>query len=263
MMQMRLQVRMALCALAAFLSACESDASRSSSSSFSDPQNPRLSQNAEFSSPEEALKLSRSLRQAGADAGALVLLSRAHGRYPQNAAIASAYGRLALAMGREELAAELLTRAVAADPGDWRALSALAVLDGRSGKLPEARRALMRARTLSADDVMVLNNLALSDLLDGRASDAIPLFRKALASPGLKAAHSERIRRNLAVALAVDGQFDDADRLAGTPLPRNLKNAGGEAIAGFMGLKRRSPAEASGWKARLATASRETEPAWQ
>lgn len=237
-------------AVAALVAACQDGGSRSAQSFDADSGS--LVPASDFSSPEEALELAVSLREAGADGEAFSLLGRAHRRYPQSGAITSAYGRLALVMGQEELAAGLLTAALAADPSDWRALSALGVLDGRSGKLPEARKSLMRARALSAEDAMVLNNLALGDLLDGHAASAIPLFRKALASPALKPAHGARIRRNLAVALAVDGQFDAADQLAGSPLPRTLHHAGGEAIAGFMGLKRRLPADEAGWTARLA-----------
>jgi Flp pilus assembly protein TadD len=244
-------------AVAALVAACQDGGSRPAQSF--DAGRGSLVPAADFSSPEEALKLAVSLRDAGADGEAFSLLGRAHRRYPQSGAITSAYGRLALIMGQEELAAGLLTAAVAADPSDWRALSALGVLDGRSGRLPEARKSLMRARALSAEGAMVLNNLALSDLLGGDAASAIPLFRKALASPALKPAHGVRIRRNLAVALAVDGLFDAADQLAGSPLPRTLHHAGGEAIAGFMGLKRRRPADEAGWTARLA--SRKPEPA--
>ena len=245
-------------AVAALVAACQDGGSRRAQSFYADRGS--LVPASDFSSPEEALKLAVSLREAGADGEAFSLLGQAHRRYPQSGVITSAYGRLALVMGQEELAAGLLAAAVAVDPSDWRALSALGVLDGRSGKLPEARKSLMRARALSAEDAMVLNNLALSDLLAGHAASAIPLFRKALASPALKLAHGARIRRNLAVALAVDGQFDAADQLAGSPLPRTLHHAGGEIIAGFMGLKRRRPADEAGWKARLA-ASRKSDPA--
>jgi Flp pilus assembly protein TadD len=233
------------------VAACQDGGSRPAQSF--DADRGRLVPAADFSSPEEALKLAVSLREAGADGEAFSLLGRAHRRFPQSSAISSAYGRLALILGHEELAAGLLTAAVAADPGDWRALSALGVLDNRRGRLPEARKSLMRARELSAEDAMVLNNLALSDLLEGDAASAIPLFRRALASPALKPTHGVRIRRNLAVALAVDGQFDAADQLAGSPLPRTLHHAGGETIAGFMGLKGRPPADEAGWTARLAS----------
>ena len=103
----------------------------------------------------------------------------------------------------------------------------------------------------------------MSYLLEGRASEAAPFFRQALASPALKPGHASRIKRNLAVALAVQGRFDAADRLAGAPMPRSLKNADGEAIAQFMGIGRPPVTVSSGWAARFADASQETAPAWR
>src|SRR5262245_33560572 len=143
-MRMRFRARMALFALAVCLSACEGDASRSSS--LSRPDTSPLSQNTEFSSPEDAVRLADSLRQSGNDADAMALLARAWRRYPKHPAIASAYGRAALILGQEDLAADLLAVAVAVDPNDWRAMSALAVIYGHNGRFPEARKALMRVR---------------------------------------------------------------------------------------------------------------------
>ncbi|NJM35852.1 MAG: hypothetical protein HC850_15465, partial [Rhodomicrobium sp.] len=53
----------------------------------------------DFSSADEALGLADSLKTAGAHDEALGVLASAYRRYPGNAAIASAYGRLALAFG--------------------------------------------------------------------------------------------------------------------------------------------------------------------
>lgn len=229
-------------AIAVLLAACEARSPDASA-----PHN--LVQDAAFSSPNEALETAETLRLAGGGREALAALRAAHQRYPDNSAVTSAYGRQALLLGEDELARALLQKAVASDPQDWRALSAQGVMAGRSGQLPDARDAFIRARALSGDAV-VLNNLGLSELLGGRASEAASLFRQALASPTLNPSHANRIKRNLAVAVAVEGDFELADRLAGDMLPRSLKNARGKAIAQFMGL----PAAGS-WAARLADAS--------
>ena len=245
-----------LCALACLFSGCESGAARQGW--YPPPRTGRMLQNPEFASSDNALELASSLQAAGEAPQALAVLAEAYRRYPGNAEIASSYGRLALATGQDQLASRLLTEAIAANPQDWRALSASAVLDRRAGRLPAAREALIRASGLSSGDPVVLNNLGVSALLDGRAEEAAALFRQALASPSLKPAHASRIKRNLAVALAVAGHFDVADRLAGKPMPRALKNAGAETVAQFMGLGGRSVAQAAGWSARFADASQES-----
>ena len=242
-----------LALLSPWVGACAGGASN-----HAKPNNPTPSpflDRAGFSSPEDSLALADSLNRAGAHPDALAILAAAHRRYPQNAPILSAYGRQALIMGEETLAERMLKRALDADPDDWRALSAQAALAGRRGSLSGARLALDRAQALSGGNAVVLNNLGMSHLLGGKAPEAASLFRQALIAPDLRAVHAGRIKRNLAVALAVEGNFEMAERLAGERLPRRLKNARREVIANFMGIGAGPAADRAGWTARLADAS--------
>jgi Flp pilus assembly protein TadD len=232
----------------------------SACTSQSAPRSPEIGRGgsapaAGFATPEEALKLAFSLRGAGADDQALQVLAAAHRAYPARQAILSAYGRQALVVGEEELAVRLLKRAIAADASDWRAVSALAVLEGQAGRAADARAGFMKAHSLSGGSLAVLNNLGVSEMLDGNAEEAARLLRKALALPGVRKDHAERVKHNLAVALAMTGDFAAAERLAGHRLPRHLEGASGSEAAGFMGLAHPLPGEAGGWAARLARAS--------
>jgi Flp pilus assembly protein TadD len=236
------------------MTGCEGGASKSSTRLDAGPE---FAETAVFSSPAEALRRAETLRLAGADAEALGVLAAAYRRFPSHGGVQSAYGRLALAMGHDELAAGLLETAVASDPSDWRALSAQGVLEWRSGRPSEARGALSKARGVSAEDSAVLNNLAVSYLLDERAAEAASLLRQALASPSLKPMHAGRIRRNLAVALAVQGEFTEADRLAQAKLPRSLKHASASAIRRFMSISDAPANHQAGWEARFADAGQD------
>lgn len=236
------------------MTGCEGGPSRSSTRLNARPE---IAERPAFSSPAEALQRAEALRLSGADVEALGVLAAAYLRYPRHDGIQSAYGRLALAMGHDELAAGLLAKAVASDPEDWRALSAQGVLEWRSGRLSEARSSLSKANTVSAEDSAALNNLAVSYLLDDRTAEAASLLRQALASPSLKPAHAGRIRRNLAVALAVQGDFTEADRLAQAKLPRSLKQAGAGAIRRFMSISDTPPNRPAGWEARFADAGQD------
>lgn len=205
--------------------------------------------------PDGALDLARSLRASGASRQALSVLASANARFPRHAEILSAYGRIAAETGQDELAASLLVQALEVNPDDWRALSAQGVVDGRHGRQTQAQRAFREANALAGANLASLNNLGVSYLLDGRAAEAAALFRQGLTAPGSDQRHAAQIRRNLAVAIAVDGDFELAERLAGQPLPRNLKHAGPEIIAAFMGIDRDASSEGSDWRARLADAS--------
>jgi Flp pilus assembly protein TadD len=212
-----------------------------------------------------AVMLARAeeLRAGGKPVQALARLAEAHRRFPEDAAIASAYGRVALLLGHDALAEPLLAQAIAADPNDWRALSAEGVLDSRRGRLAEARRALIQANTISASEAAILNNLAVSNLLDGSPAAAVSLLRQGLASPALNPEHQRRLTRNLALALAVQGQFEEADRLAGETMPRDLAGADARRMRGILGVSEVQAAAETGWKAQLATSAAPREKAWR
>jgi Flp pilus assembly protein TadD len=104
--------------LAAALSGCSSDrASLDAASGGAQPiRRPEQPENA-----AAALARAEELRAAGKPVQALARLADANRRLPQDAGLASAYGRVAVLLGHDELAAPLLAQAVAANPRDWRA----------------------------------------------------------------------------------------------------------------------------------------------
>jgi Flp pilus assembly protein TadD len=214
-------------------------------------------------SPPVMLKRVDEMRGKGEFIAALSLLAETHRRFPKDAAVASAYGRLALQLGHDEMAAALLEQAIAADPRDWRALSAKGVLESRRGRLPAGRRALMLASRVSASEAVILNNLAVSHLLDGKPGAAVSLLRQGLAAPELRPHHERRLKRNLALAMAMDGRFEEAEKLAGETLPRELASGDMAALRRLVGVSEVDPAAASGWQAQIADASRPLRPAVQ
>lgn len=222
-----------LCTAAGALTSCEGH------DATSPPRRPppeAAAEDGKFDTPNAALRAAEALRAAGANAEAMAVAARAYRRFPHNPAVASAYGRLALINGNHALAARLLKGATAAAPDDWRALSALGVLDSRDGRTRDGRDALIRARKASGSNAVALNNLAVSCLLDGKPGEAAALLRHALKSSLIKPEHRRRMTRNLALALAVDGRFKEADALAGKPMPRELRHASTATVRRFMGL---------------------------
>jgi len=217
--------------------------------------------------PDHGASASAMLQQAGELRGkaepmaALSLLTEAHRRFPDDAAIASAYGRLALALGHDEMAAPLLDQAIAAAPEDWRALSAKGVLEARRGRLPDGRAALMQASRISASEIVIVNNLAISHLLDGKPGAAVSLLRQGLAMRDLRPSHERRLRRNLALALAMQGHFEEAETLAGEKLPRALASGDMSVLRRLVGVNPPVLAGATGWQAQIAEASRPARPA--
>src|SRR5690606_37278121 len=75
-----------------------------------------------------------------------------------------------------------------------------------------------RARTLAPNQASVMNNLALAYTMDGQATQAEPMLRQATASGDA----DPRVRQNLALVLDLQGQSDEAKRVAmgnDAPLP--------------------------------------------
>jgi Flp pilus assembly protein TadD len=214
-------------------------------------------------SPAMLLRSAEEARNKGEPIAALSLLAEAHRRYPEDAPIASAYGRLALALGHGELAAPLLEQAIAADPADWRALSAKGVLESRQGRFPDGRRALILASKVSASEAVILNNLAVSHLLDGKPGAAISLIRQGLAAPDLRASHERRLKRNLALAMAMEGRLDEAEKLAGEKLPRELASGDMAVLRRLIGVNQAGLGGGAGWQAQIAEVSRPARPALQ
>lgn len=204
---------------------------------------------------EAPLASADALRAAGKPIEAMARLAEAHRQNPGDPAIASAYGRIALLLGHDDVAEPLLAQAVAANPRDWRALSAQGVLESRRGRLLDGRRAFDKAERVSQREAVILNNLAVNHLLEDKPAAAASLLRQGLAAADLRPEHAGRMRRNLALALAVQGQFTEADRLAGEPLPRTLAGADGPRLAQLLGVSeaRLAPATAAGWQAEIAT----------
>jgi Flp pilus assembly protein TadD len=212
-------------------------------------------------SPAGVLSRADELRGRGESIAALSLLAEAYRRHPADAAIASSYGRLALQLGHDEMAASALDRAISVNPGDWRALSAKGVLESRRGHFPDGRRSLTQASKLSASEAVILNNLAVSHLLDGKPGAAISLLRQGLAAPGLRSVHERRLTRNLALALAMEGRFEEAETLAGEKLPRELARADMALLRRLVGVSPAALPAGGGWQAQIADASRPPGPA--
>jgi Flp pilus assembly protein TadD len=160
--------------------------------------------------PKIALGYAASLKAVGSRDKALEILVTSYRRNPANGEVAAELGRLALDMGRPEIAAQTLQVAEAQGIKDWKTLSAQGTLRAKQGHHAEAQQYFLAALQEQPDAVSVINNLALSYALDGKAGKAEELLQKAVAS-----GHDDkRVRQNLALVLGLQGKFDQARKVA-------------------------------------------------
>jgi Flp pilus assembly protein TadD len=188
--------------------------------------------------PRVAVGYARALKGIGSKDKAFDVLKTAHQRDRDNAELASELGRLALDIGRLEVAKASLEAAEAQGARDWRTLSAQGTLAAKQGQHGAAQHYYLAALQQKPDAVSVINNLALSYALDGKADKAASLLRKTVAAGNA----DRRVRQNLALVLGLDGKFDEARQLAAVDMPaanaqasmsylRNMVSAPGNVAA--------------------------------
>ncbi len=161
--------------------------------------------------PVAALNYARTLKALGAKDKALEVLARTYQLNRGNSKLASEYGRLALDLGKVQMAEQLLNQAHRArGQTDWRVLSALGTVNAKRGKHKKAQSYYLSALRQKPDATSVFNNLALSYALDGRVGDAEDLLKRAIA----KGHNTRRVRQNLALVLGLQSKFGEAQKIA-------------------------------------------------
>jgi Flp pilus assembly protein TadD len=164
--------------------------------------------------PRMALGYARALKAIGSRDQALEVLKVSY-QTNRDGEVAAELGRLALDMGRIDIAKATLQVAEAQGVRDWKTLSAQGTLRAKQGNHAEAQQYYLAALQLQPDAVSVINNLALSYALDNKVDRAEELLRKAV-----ETGHEDkRVRQNLALVLGLEGKYTEARQLAAVDLP--------------------------------------------
>jgi len=164
---------------------------------------------------EAAQRFSEALRKGGRSDRAVQIAAEALGRFPEDRALLMTYGLSQLASGRPQEALRPLALVAQADASDWRARSALGVALDQLGRFAEARRAYDEALAIQPNEPSVLTNIGVSHLMAGEPAEAEAVLRQAVSLPNAPA----HARQNLAIALALQGRFDEAEQIERIDLP--------------------------------------------
>ena len=109
----------------------------------------------------------------------------------------------------------MLGRAHAPERPDWRILSAQGAVADQVGDHPLAQRYYDAALKVAPGEPTVLSNQGLSFALSKRLPEAEQALRQADAHPDA----DERVRQNLALVLALQGKFGEAEAVLRRDLP--------------------------------------------
>lgn len=164
---------------------------------------------------EAAQRFAEALRLGGRNDRAAQTAAEALRRFPDDKPLLLTFGLAQLADNDARAALRPLATVAAADPQNWRARSALGVALDQLGRFDEARQAYQEALAIQPNDPGVLTNLGMSHLIAGEPADAEAVLRQAASLPNAPA----QARLNLAVAVALQGRFDEAERLERADLP--------------------------------------------
>lgn len=170
-----------------------------------------------------ALRYARHLKAAGKPKEALEVLDRAEGAGTSNVAFITEQGLLSLQLGDARKAQQLLSKAAPESTKDWRVPSGLGVALATLGRQSEAQKQLTRALELSPGNPIVLNNLAMSNILDRKVDKAEVLLNTAKNS-GTQRPH---VAQNLNLAMALKGLPESAQD-APMPLQAPQRTAASE-----------------------------------
>jgi Flp pilus assembly protein TadD len=146
----------------------------------------------------------------------------------------------------------VLGRAHSPDDPDWGLLSAQGATLDQLGRYEEARQYYASALKIVPDQPSVLSNLGLSYVLSKELSRAEETLRRAYRVGG----RDPRVRANLALAVGLQGNFAEAEKIARADLPPAEAAANVAQLKRMLARKDKETARAEADKMPIAAAGR-------
>ncbi|MDH3740273.1 MAG: tetratricopeptide repeat protein, partial [Hyphomicrobiales bacterium] len=156
----------------------------------------------------------KSLGQVGKQLQVLGELSKQH---PQDTQLHVMYGKELIIAGQTARGQAVLQRVVDTGKADWKTYSALGSALDQQGKHAKARSYYQAALKSRPGEISILNNMAMSHLLEGDLAQSEKLFKQIDAMP--TSGSEPRVRQNLALSVGLQGRFDEAREIASRDLP--------------------------------------------
>lgn len=165
--------------------------------------------------PSAALAYATALKGAGQVRQARDVIAAVHAAAPANTEITGSLGLLELELGEPAKAQKLLQVVTKAPDADWRYHSGLGVALALQGKSGDARDHLQKALAKSPGNKAVLNNLALTYVMDKKLDQAEGLLRQAKAGDDAPVL----VAKNLELAGRLRGAGAGGERRADNDAP--------------------------------------------
>jgi Flp pilus assembly protein TadD len=163
---------------------------------------------------EYRMLLANALRKGDSCNDALPVYESIVRKDKGNAEAMEGKGLCLMSLGAAKEAGQVFTEVLAIDPSRWRTLNAVGILFAGRGKVDEAIAYFERAASIDSMQLAVNNNLGLVYMLDKRYDQAIETFRNVQRRLPSRSPDKARIDMNLALAYALSGDMDQAQKLA-------------------------------------------------
>ncbi len=162
-----------------------------------------------------ALAYARALLALDQKLQAVAVLQGLAIQYPEDMKVLSAYGKALADAGRLQEASDILSKAHTPERPDWSVLSTQGSIADQLGRHEDARAFYDEALKIKPNDPTVLSNLGLSFALSKQLPRAEETLLKAASQPDA----DMRVRQNLALVLALQGKFAEAEEWSRRDLP--------------------------------------------
>mgnify|MGYP006292265729 CR=1 FL=1 len=154
-----------------------------------------------------ALTYARALGALNQHAQAVAVLRGLAIQHPEDMKVLGAYGKALADAGSLQEAADVLSRAHTPERPDWSVLSTQGSIADQLNDHEAARGYYEAALKIRPNEPTVLSNMGLSYALSRQLPRAEETLRLAAAQPGA----DMRVRQNLALVLALQGKFQEAE----------------------------------------------------
>ncbi|QRM53775.1 tetratricopeptide repeat protein [Sinorhizobium sp. BG8] len=179
---------------------------------------------------QAGLDYANLLRMTGRNDQALAVMQQVAIFHPADREVLAAYGKSQAAAGQLEQALSTIGRAQTPDLPDWKLKSAEGAILDQLGRSTEARQRYREALDLKPNEPSVLSNLGMSYLLTRDLRTAETYLRSAASQPGADSS----VRQNLALAIGLQGRFQEAETIARQELTAEQAEANVAYLRGML-----------------------------
>jgi Flp pilus assembly protein TadD len=159
----------------------------------------------------------RQLQALGQTQKQMKVLDELAGHHPHDMRLQTYYGKQLVRTGQSSRAVPVLQSVVKSGKADWKTYSALGSALDQTSRHVQARQYYETALQSKPGEVTIMNNIGMSHLLEGNLQQAEVALKKANEQPGSQ--QHPRVRQNPALAVGLQGRFDEARDIASRDLP--------------------------------------------